>query len=61
WEMTRDKHAVVDKYCRVRGIDGLFVIDGSILPTIPSRGPAATIAMIGHRAAQFVVRGRNGI
>ncbi|EUA68268.1 GMC oxidoreductase family protein [Mycobacteroides abscessus] len=50
----RDKHAVVDKYCRVRGIDGLFVIDGSILPTIPSRGPAATIAMIGHRAAQFV-------
>ncbi|MEU9804909.1 mycofactocin system GMC family oxidoreductase MftG [Mycobacterium sp. NPDC050853] len=49
-----DTHAVVDKYCRVRGIDGLFVIDGSIMPTIPSRGPAATIAMIGHRTAQFV-------
>ncbi|WP_309224145.1 MULTISPECIES: mycofactocin system GMC family oxidoreductase MftG [unclassified Mycobacteroides] len=49
-----DKYAVVDKYCRVRGIDGLFVIDGSIMPTIPSRGPAATIAMIGHRTAQFV-------
>ncbi|WP_162291687.1 mycofactocin dehydrogenase MftG [Mycobacteroides stephanolepidis] len=49
-----DKYAVVDKYCRVRGVDGLFVIDGSIMPTIPSRGPAATIAMIGHRAARFV-------
>lgn len=49
-----DKFAVVDKYCRVRGVDSLFVIDGSILPRIPSRGTAATIAMIGRRAAQFV-------
>ena len=50
-----DEHAVVDPRCRVRGVDGLWVVDGSILPRITSRGPHATIAMIGHRAAEFVV------
>lgn len=49
-----DPSAVVDHQCRVRGIDGLWVIDGSVLPSITSRGPHATIAMLGHRAAQFV-------
>lgn len=49
-----DPHAVVDSRCRVLGIDNLWVIDGSILPAITSRGPHATIVMIGHRAAEFV-------
>jgi predicted dehydrogenase (TIGR03970 family) len=49
-----DPMAVVDHQCRVHGIDGLWVIDGSVLPTITSRGPHATIAMLGHRAAEFV-------
>jgi predicted dehydrogenase (TIGR03970 family) len=49
-----DPAAVVDHQCRVHGIDGLWVIDGSVLPTVTSRGPHATIAMLGHRAAEFV-------
>lgn len=49
-----DDAAVVDPQCRVRGVDGLWVVDGSVLPVIPSRGPHATIVMIGHRAAGFV-------
>jgi choline dehydrogenase len=49
-----DPLAVVDHQCRVHGIDRLWVIDGSVLPTITSRGPHATIAMLGHRAAEFV-------
>ncbi len=49
-----DEHAVVDPRCRVRGIDGLWVVDGSVLPRITSRGPHATIVMIGHRAAEFI-------
>jgi predicted dehydrogenase (TIGR03970 family) len=49
-----DPVAVVDHRCRVRGIENLWVIDGSVLPVIPSRGPHATIVMLGHRAAQFV-------
>lgn len=45
--------AVVDPLCRVRGVDGLAVVDGSVLPRITSRGPHATIAMLAHRAAEF--------
>lgn len=50
-----DPRAVVDPRCRVLGIENLWVIDGSILPTITSRGPHATIVMLAHRAAEFVV------
>ncbi|SCX25666.1 mycofactocin system GMC family oxidoreductase MftG [Mycolicibacterium fluoranthenivorans] len=45
---------VLDERCRVHGIDGLWVVDGSVMPILPSRGPHATIAMIGHRAAEFI-------
>jgi choline dehydrogenase len=51
-----DPAAVVDAQCRVRGIDGLWVVDGSVLPMITSRGPHATIVMIGHRTAEFVAQ-----
>nr|WP_090339569.1 mycofactocin system GMC family oxidoreductase MftG [Mycolicibacterium malmesburyense]CRL67957.1 dehydrogenase [Mycolicibacterium malmesburyense] len=50
-----DDVAVVDPRCRVYGIEGLWVADGSVLPVIPSRGPHATIVMLGHRAAEFIV------
>jgi predicted dehydrogenase (TIGR03970 family) len=49
-----DPRAVVDPRCRVYGIENLWVIDGSIMPAITSRGPHATIVMLGHRAAEFV-------
>ncbi len=49
-----DVRAVTDPQCRVRGVDGLWVIDGSVLPAVPSRGPNATIVMLAHRAAEFV-------
>lgn len=49
-----DPYAVVDPQCRVWGVPGLWVIDGSVLPNSISRGPHATITMLGHRAAQFV-------
>jgi predicted dehydrogenase (TIGR03970 family) len=50
-----DVGAVVDARCRVHGVDGLWVVDGSVLPTITSRGPHATIVMIGHRAVEFII------
>jgi choline dehydrogenase-like flavoprotein len=50
-----DADAVVDTRCRVRGVDGLWVVDGSVLPVNTSRGPHATIVMVGHRAAEFIV------
>ena len=48
-----DRWAVTDQRCRVRGVENLRVVDTSILPSTPSRGPAATAAMIGERAAAF--------
>ncbi len=50
-----DPRAVVDPRCRVYGIDGLWVIDGSVLPMVTSRGPHATIVMLGQRAAEYVL------
>jgi predicted dehydrogenase (TIGR03970 family) len=52
-----DEWAVVDPRCRVRGIEGLWVVDGSVLPSIVSRGPHATVVMLGHRGAEFVRAG----
>lgn len=54
--LDSDGRAVVDPQCRVRGVDGLWVVDGSVLPRPLSRGPHATIVMLGHRAAEFVRR-----
>lgn len=51
--MGTGDQAVVDPLCRVRGVDGLAVVDGSVLPRVTSRGPHATIAMLAHRAAEF--------
>ncbi|RVW01064.1 mycofactocin system GMC family oxidoreductase MftG [Rhodococcus xishaensis] len=46
--------SVVDERCRVHGVDGLFVADTSILPTVPSRGPHATAVMVAERASTFL-------
>ena len=49
-----DAHAHVAESDLGHVADGLSVIDGSVLPTIPSRGPHATTVMLAHRAAQFL-------
>lgn len=49
--MGDDEHAVVDEWCRVRGIEGLSVVDTSVFPQVPSRGPHATAVMLAHRVA----------
>lgn len=49
-----DPTAVVDQFGRVRGVEGLRVVDTSILPTAPSRGPAClAIALAEHLATTF--------
>ena len=49
-----DPGAVVDQELRVRGVTGLRVVDTSVLPSVPSRGPAATAVMLGERAAELM-------
>jgi len=49
-----DAGAVVDQRLRVRGVDGLRVVDTAVMPRVPSRGPAATAVMLGERAAELM-------
>jgi choline dehydrogenase-like flavoprotein len=51
-----DDSSVVDGYCRVLGVDGLRVVDLSILPRITRRPTNATALMLGERAAEFILR-----
>jgi choline dehydrogenase len=50
-----DPEAVVGPDCRLRGIDGLWVADASIMPTIPQGNTNATAIMIGERASDLVL------
>ena len=49
-----DELAVVDPELRVRGIEGLSVVDGSIFPTMPTINPVVGTFMIGERAAELI-------
>jgi choline dehydrogenase len=50
-----DPMAVVDQYCRVKGVPGLWVADASVMPRIPRSGGAhATVIMIGERVVDWI-------
>lgn len=49
-----DRLAVVDPSLRVRGIDGLRVADGSIMPEVVNATTHAACVMIGEKAADLV-------
>jgi choline dehydrogenase-like flavoprotein len=53
-----DPMAVIDQYCRVKGIQGLRVADESVMPRIPRSGGAhATVIMIGERVVDWIAAG----
>ena len=53
--MGRDTEAVVDERLKVHGIDGLRVIDASVMPRITSGNTNAPTYMIAERGAEFVL------
>lgn len=55
--MGTDEESVVDPQLRVHGIQGLRVIDASVIPTVPTGNTNAPAAMIGERGARFVLEG----
>jgi choline dehydrogenase len=58
--MGSDDMAVVDSELRVHGVEGLRVIDASIMPTMASSNTNAPAIMIGEKGADLV-RGIKGV
>jgi len=54
-KMGNDPAAVVDDRLRVHGIEGLRVIDASIMPRITSGNTNAPTYMIAERGAEFIL------
>ncbi len=53
--MGADASAPVDAQLRVRGVDGLRVVDASVMPTIIGGNTAAPTMMIAERAADLIL------
>ncbi|MBX4999056.1 GMC family oxidoreductase [Rhizobium lentis] len=53
--VASDKTAVVDSRLRVFGVDGLRVVDASVMPTIVSGNTNSPTLMIAEKAARFII------
>jgi choline dehydrogenase len=55
--MGADEDAVVDEQLRVRGVEGLRVVDASVMPVVPRGNTNAPTIAIAERAADLIREG----
>ena len=58
--MGKDEASVVDPALRVRGVEGLRVMDTAIMPVIPSGNTNGPTMAMAWRAADLILRDRAG-
>jgi choline dehydrogenase-like flavoprotein len=51
-----DALAVVDERLRLRGVEGLRIVDASVMPTITSGNTNTPTAMIAEKGAEHLIR-----
>lgn len=58
--MGSDAASVVDPQLRVRGVQGLWVVDASVMPTLPAGNINASAIMIGEKGSDLIKQAVRG-
>ncbi|RPD55482.1 alcohol oxidase [Lentinus tigrinus ALCF2SS1-7] len=53
----KDKKSVVGPDLRVKGVDGVRIVDASVLPNVPAAHPQAAVYVFSERAADLIKKG----